>query len=210
MSAYVQKPTVGSSPILLAEAKEHLRIESAITEDDTLIQSYLDAATAYVEGYTRRAISSQTFKLVLDRFPYEDPRIFLPGGKVQSVTSIVYADSDSTTVTLTGPTSSPAGTDYQESLLSQNAPFLLPSYNETWPTVAEVIDPVVITYVAGYGDPSASPYPDYPPQLLHAIRVMLADFYERRSTADMENSAAWACKAIAAPYSLPLWLPQYE
>lgn len=196
-----------NTPISLAELKVHLRIDH--TDEDALITSCLKAATEWVQNYTRRVIATETWLMVLDDFPSgADPLIFLPFGKIQSVSNIVYADTETTTVTLTGPSSgsSPVGTGYQESIINETAPFLLPPYSDSWPSVTRVVDPVKVTFVAGYGDTGDSPAPNFPEGLLAAIRVMAADYYERRSSDDVQNVAFDAARNLAGPYLLPaIW-----
>ena len=150
-----------NTPITLAEIKIYLRVDHS--DEDALIQSCLTAGTEWVQHYTRRVIATETWKMALDDFPTgDDLRIFLPYGKIQSVTNIIYANTDTTTVTLTGPTSSSPGTGYQESLINETAPILLPPYGDSWPSITRVIDPILITYVAGYGDLADSPQPVFP------------------------------------------------
>lgn len=193
-----------NSPITLADIKIYLRVDHS--DEDALIQSCINAGTQWVQSYTRRVIPTETWKMALDDFPTgDDLRIFLPYGKIQSVTNIVYADAETTTVTLTGPSSSSPGTGYQESLINETAPILLPPYGDSWPSITRVIDPVLITYVAGYGDLSDSPQPIFPEELLAAIRVRAADYYERRSSDDVKNTAYEAASILANPYVLPIW-----
>jgi uncharacterized phiE125 gp8 family phage protein len=56
-----------SEPISLAEAKNYLRVEH--NADDTLIASQISAARIHVESRTRRALLTQTWRIVLDRWP---------------------------------------------------------------------------------------------------------------------------------------------
>jgi hypothetical protein len=88
---------------------------------------------------------------VLAGFPiYPRERICLPRGKTVAVTSIVYI-ADGSPVTLTGPTSDPVGTGYQEELRGDDGGLLMPPQGTQWPTAdSDVPDPVVITFQAGY------------------------------------------------------------
>jgi uncharacterized phiE125 gp8 family phage protein len=200
MRRFQQVTPAANDPISLTQAKAHLNVDG--TYDDTIIATLLTAATQWLQSYTRRIIATETWKVILDDFPRDDPRIVLPFGKVQSVTNIVYANAATTTATLTAA-SSPVG--YQESLLSDTAPFLLPPYGNSWPSVTKVIDPVKVTLVAGYGDTATSPPGVFPADLLMALKVKLADYYERRSSDDVRNAAIQAAEALAQPYVLPVW-----
>jgi hypothetical protein len=57
-------------PVLLADAKNFLRIDSFMTDDDTLISALISAATATCENWTRRSFIQKKFKQTLDAFPY--------------------------------------------------------------------------------------------------------------------------------------------
>jgi uncharacterized phiE125 gp8 family phage protein len=56
-----------SEPLSLLEAKNYLRVEHSA--DDTLIGAMITAARMQVESRTRRALMTQTWRLVLDRWP---------------------------------------------------------------------------------------------------------------------------------------------
>ena len=67
-------PTV--EPVSLSLAKKQLRVD--IPDDDDIIQSYIESARDYCEGFTKRAFYPQTWKLFLDSFPYGDYRETVP------------------------------------------------------------------------------------------------------------------------------------
>lgn len=75
------------SPVDLAELKLHTRIDSS--DEDTLIQAYLDAAINHLDGYQGilgRCMVTQTWRL-----PFDWPRcgkILLPFPDVSSVTAL--------------------------------------------------------------------------------------------------------------------------
>src|SRR5262245_55104347 len=56
-----------SEPLSLTEAKNYLRVEHSA--DDALIASLIAAARTQVEARTRRALITQTWRIVLDRWP---------------------------------------------------------------------------------------------------------------------------------------------
>ncbi len=183
-------------PINMAEAKLHLRVDH--DEEDDMIQIYLKSAVATVEEYTRRAIVNQTWQMTLPHFPQRYPfEIRLPLGKCSAVNSIVYLDDNGASQTLTGPTSgSPAGTDWQEDLSSDEGARIRPPVSGDWPTVQdEAIQPVTISFVVGYG---TSP-DNCPDSLKTAILYQLTDLYEFRGTIDGIGGNA---KMMASPYRL--------
>jgi uncharacterized phiE125 gp8 family phage protein len=54
-------------PISLAEAKAFLRVEH--DDDDDVIAALIAGARLYVEGQTRRALITQSWRLVRDAWP---------------------------------------------------------------------------------------------------------------------------------------------
>jgi len=185
-----------NEPVTLAEAKLHLRVDH--DEEDDMIRQYVKSARAAIEEYTRRAVITQTWQLTLPDFPQVYPfEIVLPLGRVSSVTSIAYTDSDGNPQTLTGPSSgSPAGTGYQEDLSSDEQARLRPPVAGEWPSVQdEAIQPVTVTFVAGYGADTK----DVPDSLRTAVLYQLTDLYEFRGAIDGIIGNA---RKLASPYRL--------
>lgn len=66
-SLKVERAATGT-PVTLGEAKSFLRVST--TDDDTLIQIMIDAATESAESFTGRSFCSKGYKQGLDSFPY--------------------------------------------------------------------------------------------------------------------------------------------
>lgn len=178
-------PSTLLGPVTLAEAKAQSRIVHAA--EDSLIEGYLTAATAYVERITGRRLLTTGLTLKLDRFPsgYGDYRlanhpicghspIRLPGGKIQSVTSVVYQDSATTTATL-------SNTKYETVLDREPGEiWMLPA--ETWPTTHGKAQDVTIVYTAGYGNAAAVPQ-----ELKLAIQMLVNDWMAYRGDQSVVN-----------------------
>lgn len=151
-------------PVPLAEAKAHLRVDTA--DDDALIQALIVAAREHVEHIIRRALVTQTWDLILDAFPADE--IMLPRPPLQSVSSITYRLQDGTVVTL-----DPA--NYVVDTKSEPGRVVL-APGRSWPS-----DPlyaagaVTVRYVAGYGDPAAVPV-----AIKQAILLLVGHWYENR------------------------------
>lgn len=92
----VTPPT--SDPVSVAEAKQHLR--AVDSDEDEYIGTLITAAREQVEDITRRALMTQTWDYFLDEWP-DDDYITLPWGKLASVTSVKYKDSDGVETNLT-------------------------------------------------------------------------------------------------------------
>lgn len=152
-------------PVLLAEAKAHLRVETA--DEDTLITSLVAVARQKCEAFQRRVYCTQTWELWLDGFPGESV-IELPHSPVQSVTAIKHYDADDV------ETLFPA-TDYFVDTVSQPGRVVLRS-GKSWPDATlRSANGVCIVYVAGYGAAV-----DVPETVKHAIKLLVGHFYENR------------------------------
>src|ERR1700712_1240967 len=71
-----------AEPWSVAEAKSFLRVEH--DDDDAIIGSLISAARCHVEALTRRALITQTWRVVLDQWP-DDGRIKVRIGPLRSV-----------------------------------------------------------------------------------------------------------------------------
>lgn len=180
-----------AEPLSTAEAKEWCRIESAVTADDTLIDTLVTAARRNVEKRTGLALMDQTITQFLDAFPngakyapeylpHEGPLslldtgprgkayIELMGNPVQSVTSITtYDDADAGTVW--------ASTGYQLSIQGSRAR-VAPRVGTAWPSATRGMDAIKIIFVSGYGSSGS----DVPEDIRRAIGLMVSHWYENR------------------------------
>ena len=148
-------------PVSLAEAKQHLRVDSG--DDDLLIGSLISAARQAAETKTGRQLITARWKLVLDAFPgpslmqsVTGASFSLPGHAillakcpVQSAVSIEYLDMNGTTQVM------PAS-DYVLDAACEPAR-LTPAFGKTWPSTLPQMGAVSVTFDAGYGTASAVP-----------------------------------------------------
>lgn len=152
-------------PLILAQAKEHLRID--IPDDDVLISSLIRAARELLESELGRALVTQTLDYTLDAFPPLGP-LLLPRGPLQSVTSVTTIDS-------AGVSQVWASTNYLVDLYS-SPPRIMPAYSKSWPTVQDRMAAITVRFVAGYGlTPSSVPGP-----IAQAMLLLIAHYYEHR------------------------------
>ena len=184
-------------PIDLALIKTHCAIDT--TDFDTLLTTYLLAAIAWAEGTTHRTIFSRAHIWTLRQFPYCDyyQEIPLPRGKTQSVESIQYVVNGQT-LTLTGSSSSPVATGYQEDLRGDDGGTLRPAFGSTWPSVDyDAPAPVTINFTAGWLSN------EVPSDVVHALLFAVSDAFETRSTADMSQGRNFDVReALISPYRL--------
>ena len=169
-------------PWTLEMAKAYLRI--SIDAEDDLLREFLRAARRWVESETKRALISQVWEYALQTFPRND--IVLPWGRALSVVEIRYRDSSDSVVTLTGPTSTSPGTDYQEDLSGDEGGRVAPVPGASWPDAKpDRLNAVVVKYTAGYStDPD-----DLPPDLRMAVLYRMSDLNEYRGAFDGEGTA---------------------
>lgn len=144
--AVIQRPD--DEPVSVAEVKQHLHMRDGNTSQDSWISAAISAAREYAEGYTRRSFCTQTQRLVLDAFPAGP--IEVEQGPVQSISSFTYLDTGGVQRSLT------QGVDYVADLVSEPAR-LAPPFGKVWPDALPQISVVLITFVAGYGEPSQVP-----------------------------------------------------
>ena len=159
-----------AEPVLIADLKKHLNVDASFTDDDTYINSLEKVARIHVENITWRKLITQTWKMFLQGWP-DTGEIILPWGKLQSVTSVEYTDSDDT-----------VNTDFDEddefTVDTDSEPGrILLKYGESFPsaTLANQ-NPISIEYVCGYGDAGT----DVPDTILLAIKLFVAEMYRNR------------------------------
>lgn len=155
-----------SYPVTLEEAKLQCRVDSS--DEDTLLNGLIAAATDYVELYTGRAIVSQTWELVLDDFT---DSILLPKGPVSAITSVKYIDTSEVEQTVSSNNYTLDGVSDPQ--------WLVKASDYTWPEVADGVNNVIIRFVAGYAT--------VPPSIKHAILLLIGQWFDNRSAINVGN-----------------------
>ena len=157
----------GDYPVALADMKLHLRVESGVTADDTLITTLISAATEWCQDFQRRKYIQQTVIEKYDGFPGTNGVIRVPYPPLVSVTSIQYVDTAGDTQTL-------STANYTVDTTMEPGR-IVPAYNCIWPTTRNVINAVTLTYLAGYGAAA-----DVPDSVKAAIKLLVGNWYENR------------------------------
>lgn len=162
-------PVTSTEPVSLALAKSALRVD--ISTDDTLIAFYISTARSYIERICRPqlAMMTQTCSYVADAFPASDVLELRPY-PLQSVTSIVYTDSDGVAHTI-------SANDYLVATREDEPGRIILKRTASWPTV-ELIEAngFVVTFVAGFGSVDT----EVPHELRQAILLLVGHQYENR------------------------------
>lgn len=159
--------TTASRAVSAATLKQNLRVD--FDDDDTLIESMLDAATNYLERAT--GVRLQGASEVTDTYPEFFDKLHLNYWPVQSVTSVTYTDDggDSQTVD--------SGTYYLwDRRYARSCVVIHPDY--AWPSDAILKEnAVTVTYQAGFESLS-----DIPKSLIQAIILLASHWYINRET----------------------------
>jgi uncharacterized phiE125 gp8 family phage protein len=154
-----------AEPVTLAEAKTHLRVDHDAEDEE--IESLITDARQDLEQGTWRALMTQTWELSLPGWP-EDGRIELPYPPLQSVTWVKYTDDEGVTTTV--DSSLYVVDTYAEPGV------VMPKAGESWPSFSPAAaNPIVVRYVAGYGDAE-----DVPSLLKRAMKLLIGHWYENR------------------------------
>lgn len=210
MASLVISEDVSVWPVTVDEAKTWLRETG--TEQDTVIDMLIRAATTSVEDFTHRALITKSYTLRLDAFPpgYTyglygggwQPETFgvagyaisLPMGKVTGGTvSISYIASDGSTVAMV------ENTDFVVDV-NQVPCRVYPAYSKVWPSTRLEPMAVRVGFEAGYGAAN-----DVPSALKTAILMLVAQWYENREAVNVggtANELPLQFKNILMPYKL--------
>jgi len=166
-------------PVLLAEAKTHLRIDG--DADDDLVGALIAAARVAVETDIRRALIAQQWRAIVDILP-RDGKVALPLAPALSVEAVRAIDSDG------------AATELDPNDYSFDAADASVSIERVSPLNAVAID-----FTAGYGASGL----DAPQPLRLAIRLLVTHWYENRSAVMLDTNAAatpLGYRELVAPY----------
>lgn len=166
------------SPIITtAEAKLHCRVDESDDVSDSLIEAYIAAATAWLDGpggWLGRALGVQVLEWQLCDWPCQGFRLPYPP-EIQ-VISVKYVDPDG---------------------VEQEWPFPTPLYFEDLPALRGRDGDLKIRYRAGYGTLTGDPAVwtnAVPAPIKVAILMLIGHWYENREAVTLG----------ASPTSVPL------
>lgn len=180
-----------AEPITTAEAKAHLRIYSSFTDDDTYIDSLIEAARQQAELYTNRQIMPATWKLLLPCFPSSN-KIKIYKGIIASITHIKYYDDSNVLQTIDAANYESVIEDYFI------YPYIVPVDNYSWPSTYDKQKAIEVQYIGGWADAAS-----VPKQLKQAILIMVAEMYEiRQETLKGSYFISELAKNLLNPYRL--------
>jgi len=174
------------APVALADVKRHVNADSFVDDDDSL-QGYLDAAVAYLDGaggVLGRCLVSQDWEQGYSAWA---PALRLPFPDVSAV-AVTYFDAAGDEQTV----------DPGEYDLVNNAAagFVLFRSGFAAPTLEDGQPfPVRVVLTAGFGAAAA-----VPAALKQAIRLMVAQWYDRRAEGGAGAPMPFGVPALIAPW----------
>ena len=176
----VQTTAPIGEPVSLEDAKSHLRIDH--TDEDDQIEAWIVAARERAQDVTHRQFMTATWEESYDAFP---GIFYVPLPPLQSVTSIIYTDTDGNSQTL-------ASSKYTVDTASEPGR-VSPAFGEVWPQTRDVMNAVVLKFKAGYGAASS-----VPEKFRQAIKMSVTHWYLNRESVIVGASVAELPEAVAA------------
>lgn len=167
MLAPVRTVAPAATPVSLAEAKAHLRVDH--DDQDDLITAQIKAATAHLDGYAGilgRALVTQTWRQDFGRFA---DSLKLPLSPVSAVISVSYHDAGDVQQVLD------AGV-YGLKTDALGA-YVALQPGKTWPATFHRADAVSVTFTAGYGAAA-----DVPEPIRQAILLIVQRLFDGADT----------------------------
>lgn len=173
-------------PLTLAEAKAFLRVE--VSDDDDLIAALIASARIHVEAQTRRALITQSWRIVADAWPAEG-RLAVRPAPLQELTAARVYDAYGVAQPVDVQAFVP---DIAASQLAF-APWAL---SQPGRLAAGIELDVTVGYGAAAGD--------VPEPLRQAIRLLVAHWYEKRGLAAVGAVTVLptTVAALIAPYRM--------
>ena len=153
-------------PVLLAEAKAHLRLDDA-AEDD-LVRALIAAARVAVETDIRRVLIAQRWRAVVEDWPAEP--LVLPVGPALSLQAVRAIGPSGAAITL-----DPEETEFDPADGSVRLLGAVPRAER-----------YQVDFTAGFGTSGL----DVPQPLRQAIRLLVTHWFEHRAVASMSDTVA--------------------
>jgi uncharacterized phiE125 gp8 family phage protein len=159
-------------PVTLAEAKAHLRVDTA--DDDTYITGLVRAAREWVEQYLDRTLVHTQWVMRFDKFPPDGtldielprPPMVASGTATAVALTFTFENGDTSTYNTASFRVDRASTPGAVKTL----------YGQTWPPHLQDDNAISVTWWAGYGASGS----DVPQSIRHAMLMLCSHWYETR------------------------------
>jgi uncharacterized phiE125 gp8 family phage protein len=180
-----------STPVTYEEVVAHLRVDA--DDEEELIRLYIDAATAYLDGYygvLGRALVTQTW---IQKYDGWNAKMYLPVFPVASITTVSYLNSAGTPTTVTA-TDYALYTDDCGDYVEFDQAFSYPT------TSVESGPKITITYVSGAAVSAV------PVAIKQAMLLLIGHWFQNRETISsntgggISTELAYTVKHLIAPY----------
>lgn len=171
----IEQTTVPGAALPVQAMKDHLRLGTGFADDgmqDGLIESYLRAAMAAIEGRIGKALISRRYLLTLEDWRHGAEQA-LPVAPVSSIVSVTLVDA-AAVATVVDPARYRLVTDMHRPKLAA-AGAMLPLV----PTDGRV----EVAFDAGFG----AAWVAVPGDLAQAVMLLAAEYYERRHDAGVRE-----------------------
>lgn len=171
--------------VTLAEFKKHIRWDDADTSEDTLMATYIDAATNQAADYTRRTLLTGAWETTIDTF-YSKVTLDVTPIDLTSLV-IKYYDSDNAEQTL-------SASSYKSRIINDRAVI---EFIGSMPNIYDRYDAVKFEYDAGYTV--------VPAGIKTAIMIQAAGFFENRQseiTSSVSHSIINGFHQLLFPYKM--------
>lgn len=184
---FTRKTAPTTWPVTIDDIKLQARISH--TSEDALIDTFIRAAADWIEAYTQRSLSTQTWQASMADFV---DALWLPrAAPLTSVTFVKYYDTSNVLQTL-------SSSYYTVPSFVEPAQIRL-AYDYTWPSVYDRADAVRVEYITGYADGEC------PEPLRQALAMLAAHWFEHREAVlvgTISKPVEFAVEALCAPYRL--------
>lgn len=161
--------------ITLEQARLHCRADDDGGYEDDLLKALIVAAREHAEQYTQRLLATQIVAEVYCNWPRPWIGYELPGGQVDSITSVGYTDTDGAQQTL------PAA---DVALFAKTLPARWGlAYGASWPAFRRGPEAVEVTYVAGYAQGKC------PASIVQGMLLAIGYWYENRGDGLLQGAA---------------------
>ena len=175
-----------AEPITLAEAKQFMRVTH--DDDDDVVRALIAGARIHVEAQTRRALVTQTWRLVRDAWPEGGRLAVLPVPLAALVAARIYRENGSTQALDIAAFAVDAAAEPARLAFTRGA----------LPAPGRPVGGIEVDVTCGYGEAS-----DVPEPLRQAIRMLVAHWYENRGLVALGETVAAlpaAVSALIGPY----------
>ena len=170
MKHYTLTTQPAREPITAQEAADFLRIACS-TDDLAALTGFVSAAREAVENFTGRALMVEGWKMVTDGWC--SGVLMLDRSPLVAASAVKYYADGQTSLTTLDPGSYVVITGTTPGRVQITADL---------PALADRADAVQVDFTAGVTDPGA-----IPPTLMHAVRLLVAHFYELRTPVNVGN-----------------------